>query len=355
MSLRALKSLARTPPGHLQCSKQGIGVEKRLSATYLPFNLGDSGTVIGRDDHLDKVSSTLECLDDAGMGGSQLLNPILPYPVVSVPSGRPTVSRLNLGEDLSAAGDYPSRMDLGLRNVSSLNSQMTGNCFLVEDESQPSELDLQCQVSQCLGGCGKPSIACQMLGTSCLDGIFHSSPKLDHPLDSMGLQQSEKNACEHFYDYQNDKPSLPVIQVDGMVQEVCKNAELEIASFSDVNYKPLKSMDLENEFEPEPHYSGSIGPSKPKKRILKPIKKINPVLMTLGEDVLLNDIVLTNALTLVGRFGRRNYNADSLHGWAVRVWNGIISTIPEIYMLPRGWIAFKFSSVDDVDRILAGV
>ena len=201
MSLRAVKSLARTPPGHLQCIKQGNGVEKRLSATYLPFNLGDSGPVIGRDDHLDKVSSPLECLDDAGMGGSQLLNPILPCPVVFIPSGRPTVSRLNLGEDLSAAGDYPSRMDLGLRNVSSLNSQTTGNCFLVEDESQPSELDLQCQASQCLGGCGKPSIACQMLGTSCLDGIFHSSPKLDHPLDSMGLQQSEKNACEHFYDY----------------------------------------------------------------------------------------------------------------------------------------------------------
>ena len=114
-------------------------------------------------------------------------------------------------------------------------------------------------------------------------------------------------------------------------------------------------MDPDIELDSEHHYSGLIGPSKPKRRIPKPIKTINPVLITLGEDVLFNDIVPTNAVTLVGRFGRRNFTADSLHGWAVRVWNGIISSIPEIYMLPRGWIAFKFSSADDTDRILAGV
>ena len=71
--------------------------------------------------------------------------------------------------------------------------------------------------------------------------------------------------------------------------------------------------------------------------------------------MLLNDIVLTNALTLVGRFRRRNYNVESLHGWAEKAWTDVISTRPEIYMLPRGWIAFKFSSVADADRILAGV
>ena len=29
-------------------------MEKRLSVTYMPFNLVDSGPVIGRDDHLEK-------------------------------------------------------------------------------------------------------------------------------------------------------------------------------------------------------------------------------------------------------------------------------------------------------------
>ena len=127
---------------------------------------------------------------------------------------------------------------MGLRDCSSLISQTTGNCILVEDEPQSSNLDLHCQASQCLGSCGNPSPAFQMFGTSCLDGILLSSPNLGHPLDSMGLQNSEKDACDHFLYYQNDKPSLPVIQVDGMVQEVCNgmNAELGISSFSDVNY-----------------------------------------------------------------------------------------------------------------------
>ena len=51
------------------------------------------------------------------------------------------------------------------------------------------------------------------------------------------------------------------------------------------------------------------------KRAYKPIKKfINPVLMTVGVDVALNDIVLTNEMTLVGRFGGRKFNSDSLKG-----------------------------------------
>ena len=244
---------------------------------------------------MDKVSSPRECLDDAGMGGSQLLNPILPFPVVSVPSGRPTVSRLNLGEDLSAVGDYSFKMVLGLRDVSSLNSQPSGNCVLVEDGSQPSDLDAHCQASLCLGGCEKPLPACQMLGTSCLDGILHSSPKQGHLLDSMGFQNCEK-ACGHFFDYQIDKPTYPVIQAEGMVQEVCKSADLGIASFSDVkshksldpvnelvfdvNYK-FQSMDPD-ELDTEPRYSGQFGPSKPKRRIPKPIKKINPVTNDFG-------------------------------------------------------------------------
>ena len=175
-------------------------MEKRLFATYLPLNLGDLGPVSGRDNILDKVSSPLECLDDAGLGGSQLLNPILSSPVVFVPSDQPIVSHPILGDGLYDAGDYPSRMDMGLRDVSFPNSQTTGNFFLVEDESQPTELDLHCQASKCLGNCGNLSLACQFLGTSCLDGIFHASPNLDYPLDSLGLLQSEKNAGEHLFD-----------------------------------------------------------------------------------------------------------------------------------------------------------
>ena len=40
-----------------------------------------------------------------------------------------------------------------------------------------------------------------------------------------------------------------------------------------------------------------------------------PLLLVVGEDVPLNEIVLTNALTLVGRFGGRKFSIDGLHIW----------------------------------------
>ena len=71
MSLRTTKTLARTPPGHLHCIKQGIGVEKRLSATYMPlqFNLGESGFALSPDENLDKFFPSVDCLDGGSMGG----------------------------------------------------------------------------------------------------------------------------------------------------------------------------------------------------------------------------------------------------------------------------------------------
>ena len=69
MSLRATKSLARTPPGRLIVTKQDIGVENRVSATYLPFNQGDLGSILGLDDTLDKVISPEGCLDGGFIGG----------------------------------------------------------------------------------------------------------------------------------------------------------------------------------------------------------------------------------------------------------------------------------------------
>ena len=193
-----------------------------------------------------------------------------------------------------------------------------------------------------------------------MDGILPSSLRLGLLSDTMGMMNSEKGACEHihkFSGYQVDKPLSVNLLEARMVQEVSKgmNTDLGFTSISDVNHESIKSMDSDNEHVHAPIFSVSKGLSKSKKRMPKSIKKINPVLMTLGEDVLLNDIVLTNALTLVGRFGRHNYNAESLHGWVVKTWNEIISICPEIYILPRGWIAFKFSSVDEADRILAGV
>ena len=86
------------------------------------------------------------------------------------------------------------------------------------------------------------------------------------------------------------------------------------------------------------------------------IKKLDkPVLMTVGEDVGLNEIGLMNAMTLVGRFGGCKYNSEGLNLWFVDSWKDIISQMPAVYLLPRGWIAFKFFSEEDAAMVLAGV
>ena len=62
-----------------------------------------------------------------------------------------------------------------------------------------------------------------------------------------------------------------------------------------------------------------------------------------------------NELTLFGRFRGQNFNSDSLNEWAAWVWKDVITVLPAIFLLLRGWIAFKFLSVEDVDLVLAGV
>ena len=61
-----------------------------------------------------------------------------------------------------------------------------------------------------------------------------------------------------------------------------------------------------------------------------------------GEDVPLNEIVLTNALTLVGHFGGRKISAEGLHRWVSDTWLLEVSIYPKMFILPRGWFAFKF-------------
>ena len=92
------------------------------------------------------------------------------------------------------------------------------------------------------------------------------------------------------------------------------------------------------------------------KRISKCVRKMDkPLLLVVGEDVPLNKIVLTNALTLVGRFGGRNFSPDGLHRWVSDSWTREISLCPKIFILPRGWLAFKFQFPADADVILKGV
>ena len=89
------------------------------------------------------------------------------------------------------------------------------------------------------------------------------------------------------------------------------------------------------------------------KRSKKPVHKVEIPLFVVGEDIALNDIVLTNALTLVGRFGGRRVSLDGVKNWVLGTWKNI--TYPDIFVLPRGWLAFKFKFEADAARILARV
>ena len=89
------------------------------------------------------------------------------------------------------------------------------------------------------------------------------------------------------------------------------------------------------------------------KRRNKPVRKVEHPLLVVGEDIALNDIVLTNELTLVGRFGGHRVSLDGVKNWVLGTWKNI--TCPDIFILPRGWLAFKFKFEADVARILVGV
>ena len=229
------------------------------------------------------------------------MNPIFSCPIVLAPVGLLSISRLGFGEDKRVNVVYSPRKVLGDRDYPCLDPQHE-DC-----------LETDFQVSTCLERRGQASPALQLNGNSILDGILPSSIRMGLSSDTLGMMISKKGTCDHISGYQIDKSiSLSVSsQEAGMVHEVSKgiNAELGPYPFSVASHETIKSIDTVNEQVHASHYSGTSVISKSKKRLPKPIKKITLVLMTLGEDVLLNDIVLTNALTLVGRFGRRNYNS----------------------------------------------
>ena len=91
------------------------------------------------------------------------------------------------------------------------------------------------------------------------------------------------------------------------------------------------------------------------KRMKLVIKKIDkPILLVVGEDVPLNDIVLTNELTLVGQFSGNKTNVVGVNLWERNSWVESVLTVPEVFVLPHGWLAFKFHSPLDVFSVLAG-
>ena len=81
----------------------------------------------------------------------------------------------------------------------------------------------------------------------------------------------------------------------------------------------------------------------------------NPVLMTVEEDIGLNDIVLTHATTLVGHFNGRKFNSVGVKNWVYVTWKEHVGLCPEVFLLHRGWITFKFVLEGHAATVLNGV
>ena len=133
MSLRATKNMERTPLGYLKCINQGLGDEKRVSATYAPlqFSPGDMGVsvigpefeVVKLDSVLDGVIPVFDRLDGGKLGGrsndicSPVLSPISACPVSSVSSGHLSCFRMGIGEDKRVSAIYSPAKVMGDRDL----------------------------------------------------------------------------------------------------------------------------------------------------------------------------------------------------------------------------------------------
>ena len=120
--------------------------------------------------------------------------------------------------------------------------------------------------------------------------------------------------------------------------DVCKEQMLNVDNLGvGVSHGPVVAM------EPLPTSN---------RRRTKPVRLVNFPLLVVGEDIALNNIVLTHALTLVGHFSGRKVSPAGIKNWALGTWHNI--SCPDIFILLRGWLAFKFHSEEDSARILSG-
>ena len=78
-------------------------------------------------------------------------------------------------------------------------------------------------------------------------------------------------------------------------------------------------------------------------------------MLVVGEDVHLNDIVLTNDCTLVGRFSGRRTNEMRVNSWVRCTWMESVKAVPLVFLFPQGWLDFKFQHSSDATKILVGL
>ena len=344
MSLRAMKTLARTPPGCMYCVKQVSGVVNRVSESILPSlcYLGDLKSDLGLDSLVtpvtDRFKPSADCLDLDGCNKSDpVLHQLSPLPVYpSTPLGHMTCSRQGSGKDSHLSMIYSPSRDECMEYGCQVSSCMVGGFMrdgpVVSGSGLPADLSDPVGLPSMFSDVAdNGSVPCQVDVLSELKNNTLDMPFIDHNPVRIGSSLLTGNLLSSLR-LGTHSDSLVNLQIDFKGANVCY--PLETSNLAEPRECSLVSpkaggMDLGEGLNPDLGHSskpvfiqGSIrsqasdsypvfespsfrkGNPKVIKRQPKPIKKISPVLMTLGEDIHLNDIVLTNALTLVGRFGR---------------------------------------------------
>ena len=150
---------------------------------------------------------------------------------------------------------------------------------------------------------------------------------------------------------QNDLPVLKNSElVESLIPSVCiKSTASDIEGSGDFGVSSRDNVRVESHV----HTVLKKGFGKKSSKCVRKLDK--PLLLVVGEDVPLNEIVLTNALTLVGRFGGRKISAEGLHRWVSDSWLREVSIYLKIFILPWGWFAFKFHYPNDEEVILKGI
>lgn len=97
-------------------------------------------------------------------------------------------------------------------------------------------------------------------------------------------------------------------------------------------------------------------PSAPRtcKRKSKCVKATSrEITIRLDEASTLDNIMDMANTVLVGHVRGRAYSAKQLSLWVKEVWGGVLSDLPEVHALPRGWFSLKFSNEAHTNLVLA--
>ena len=89
-----------------------------------------------------------------------------------------------------------------------------------------------------------------------------------------------------------------------------------------------------------------VKPWKPRKRSPQ---------MVLGDDIGLDAVTRMSLAALVGKFSYWSCSSNDIESFVKEQWFPVLTYMPEVYILSRGWYCFLFKSLEDTEAILSKI